>query len=74
MLYVVASYTVGTLVTIASATDDDADENSLITYSITSEKPLPFEIDPFNGEVRYLNSCWLTALVDRHFGRFHITI
>lgn len=43
----------GTLVTIVSATDDDAGENAAITYSIsyTDDKPLPFNIDPFTGEV-----------------------
>ena len=43
----------GTLVTIASATDDDADENAMITYSIANAE-LPFDIDSFNGEVRCL--------------------
>lgn len=42
----------GTLVTIASATDEDADENALITYSIPDNDLLPFDIDPFTGEVR----------------------
>ena len=43
---------VGTLVTIASARDDDMNENSLITYSIP-DTDLPFGINPFNGEVSY---------------------
>lgn len=41
----------GTLVTIASATDADSGDNALITYSLTNSDQLPFQIDPFNGEV-----------------------
>ena len=46
----------GTIATIASASDLDAGENAEITYSISypdvdSSSSLPFDIDPFTGEV-----------------------
>ena len=49
----------GTIATIASASDLDAGENAEITYSISypdedsgsSSGALPFNIDPFTGEV-----------------------
>ena len=48
----------GTIATIASASDLDAGENAEITYSIaypnedgSSGSSLPFDIDPFTGEV-----------------------
>lgn len=43
---------IGSVVNIATASDNDAGENSHITYSIVDGGESPFEIDPFSGEVR----------------------
>ena len=55
----------GTIATIASASDLDAGENAEITYSISypevdggSGSSLPFDIDPFTGEVGHSRVVW----------------
>lgn len=57
---------IGDLVTIATASDDDAGDNSRIAYSIVDGEGLPFAIDPFTGEVRTMFMTCLNLSVKVH--------
>lgn len=50
-VYVGENMPKGTLVVTVSAADSDSGDNSHISYSIHNVNPVPFEIDPFTGEL-----------------------
>ncbi|XP_043925348.1 protocadherin Fat 2 [Protopterus annectens] len=42
---------VGTTILEVTATDEDTNENGLVTYSIVNQELIPFMIDPFSGVI-----------------------
>lgn len=50
-VYVSENLPKGTLVVKVKATDVDSLENGYISYSITNPGPVPFDINPFSGEI-----------------------
>jgi len=51
-IYIVENLPVGTSIFTIGATDRDQGDNGKISFSITNEKHVPFEVDPFTGVLK----------------------